>query len=206
MLVNLLRGTPKFDSIVGLSTCEWRSWLILLAFIVISSAFTWCNVRQIWRNIELKTRFDRLDPSEEYLTPGVLPKLLFASLMSGFIGQLFGLGGGFIYGPIIIAVGVNPVVSASTCLYMIMFSNSASFFMFLLYGRLNIPYTLFLGVFTGLGTLLGVCVTRVIMSRFKRASLIAFALGIACIISTSTSAVSSALQLKKLIANGVNVI
>ena len=105
----------------------------------------------------------------------------------------------------ILWVGVNPLVSASTCLYMIMFSNGSSLFMFLLFGRLNVPYTLFLFAFTGTGVVLGVIITKVVMSRFKRASLIAFALGIACIISTSISIVSSIISIKSKIENNINV-
>ena len=85
-MVNLLRGTPKFDSIIGLSTCEWKSWLILIIFIIISIALTYFNVRQIFQEVALKKRFDKLHESEEYFQPKVLPFLIFMSFMSGFVG------------------------------------------------------------------------------------------------------------------------
>ena len=150
----------------------------------------------IFREVALKKLFNELHESEEYMTPKVLPFLIIMSFMSGFIGQMFGLGGGFVYGPMLLASGVNPLVSASTCLYMIMFSNSSSLIMFAIFGRLNIYYTLFLGVFTGTGVMMGVCITKVVMTRFKRASFVAIALGIVCCISTSISIVSSIISLK----------
>ena len=86
IVVNLFRGTPKFDSLIGLSTCDWDSWLILIIFIIISIVLTYFNVRQIFQEVELKKRFNELHESEEYFQPKVLPFLIFMSFMSGFIG------------------------------------------------------------------------------------------------------------------------
>ena len=47
--VNLLRGTPKFESIIGLSVCGWQSFCILAVFIVVSIVMTVLNTMQIWK-------------------------------------------------------------------------------------------------------------------------------------------------------------
>ena len=84
--VNLIRGTPKFDSVVGLSTCEAASWLILIGFVIICIALTTYNVRTIFKQVALKDKLGKLHSSEEWMTPKNLPKMLAGSLISGFIG------------------------------------------------------------------------------------------------------------------------
>ena len=190
-LVNILRGTPNFPSIVGLSTCEASSWAIMTAFILIAIAITCHNIRIIMHEIALKEKFGVLHESESWMKPRNLPFMIIASFMSGFVGQIFGLGGAFIYGPLLITIGVNPLVSASTCLYMMIFTTGVSMFMFFIYGNLNVSYMLFLAIWTVTGVLLGVCATKHIMKRYNRPSLVAFALAIAVAIATTISITSS---------------
>ena len=117
--------------------------------------------------------------------------MLSTGFMSGFIGQIFGLGGGFIYGPMLMSIGVNPQVSASTCLFMVMFSNAASTFMFLLFGRLNLEYTGWIAIFTGAGVIIGLFGMKKLMANYKRPSLIVFSLALATVISTIIALCSS---------------
>ena len=66
-LTNVLRGTPKFESVLGLSTCEASSFAILGAFILICILLTTYNLRMNFREIRLKSKFGKLHKSEEYL-------------------------------------------------------------------------------------------------------------------------------------------
>ena len=190
-LVNLLRGTPNFASIANISTCEAKSWSILGAFIVVCIAITFYNIRQIMKELALKEKFGELHESEMWMKPKNLPFMIIMSFMSGFIGQIFGLGGAFIYSPMLLTIGVNPLVSASTCLYMMVFQTCMSMFMFFIYGNLNVEYTLFLAIWTGIGVILGLFVTSQIIKRYNRPSLVAFALAISIIIATALSITSS---------------
>ena len=119
--MNLLRGTPNFPSIVEMSTCEAKSWSILVVFILVCIAITCYNIHHIMRELALKEKFGVLHESEKWMKPENLPFMIIMSFMSGFIGQIFGLGGAFIYSPMLLTIGVNPLVSSSTCLYMMVF-------------------------------------------------------------------------------------
>lgn len=146
--------------------------------------------------LELKRKLGKLHESEKWMTWGNLPLLLGLALIASFIGQMFGLGGGFIYGPILISLGVNPIVNSATLLYLIIWSSGASMFMFMIFGKLNVAYTLWVALFTGLGVVVGLFVMKQIMKRYKRPSLVAFALGIAIIISNIFSIYSGVDSLK----------
>ena len=135
-----------------------------------------------------------------------LPTLLICAFIAAFIGQMFGLGGGFIYGPILLTLGVNPLVISATLLYMIIFSSAASMFMFSFFGKLNLIYTLWVGLFAGIGVTLGLLVMKKVMKKYKRPSLVAFSLGIAIIISCMMSIFSSVTSLKMQREKGIDIL
>ena len=58
-------------------------------------------------------------------------KLLSGGLLGSWIGVTFGLGGGIVFNPIQIAMGVNPIVASSTSMYMIMLATFSSTVMFI---------------------------------------------------------------------------
>ena len=190
-LVNLLRGTPSYESIVGWSTCEPKSWIVLAVFIIFCIAINVFNVKQLMVERSLKEEAGILHESEKWMRPRTLPFVIFMSFMSGFIGQIFGLGGAFILSPMLLSIGVNPLVSASTCMFMMIFTTSVSMFMFFIYGNLNVQYTLFICIWTGIGVVLGLFVIKQIMKRYKRPSLVAFALALAVVIATTFSIYSN---------------
>ena len=119
---------------------------------------------------------------------------------------MFGLGGSFVYGPILLTLGINPLVSASSCQYMIMFSNATTLFMFFIFGRLNVPYTLFIAIFTVFGVIMGLFVLKRAMKRYNRPSIVAFTLAVAIIISSIFAIFSSIFNLIRLEEKGVDLL
>lgn len=45
--VNLIRGTPNFDSIVGLDTCGMESWSLLIGLTILCILLTLVNFREV---------------------------------------------------------------------------------------------------------------------------------------------------------------
>ena len=80
---------------------------------------------------------------------------LLMAFMSSMLGGIFGLGGGFIYNPVLITLGVAPSVAASTSMYMIMCTYTCSVSLLLIYGMINWPYSLWLCIWCGAGVFLG---------------------------------------------------
>lgn len=89
---------------------------------------------------------------------------------------------------------------------MIMFGAATSMFMFLIYGQLNITFTLWLGIFTGIGVFAGLFGIRWLMRKFKRPSIMAFALTLTITIAMILAIVSNIRNLVKKIDNDVNII
>ena len=203
--VNMLRGTPKFDSLIGIESCDLNSWLILAAFFAVCIVLTVINIKQVNRERFLRVKFGMLRESQIWMEMKNMPSLLIFSFLAAFIGQMFGLGGAFILGPVLLHFKLHPKVSGSTCLYMMIFSSGTSLLMFLVFGRLNVPYTLFISIFSNLGVILGLFAIGALMKRYDRPSLIAFALALAIFVANIMAIVSNSRSLIKQNDAGINL-
>ena len=101
MVVNLVRGSPKNKSIIGMDTCGAASWSLLFGFIILCGLVTWYNVKQVRREVLLKRRHEALCDSDIDVTDRkTLAYILVMSFIGSFLGNALGLGGGFIYNPV----------------------------------------------------------------------------------------------------------
>ena len=87
-----------------------------------------------------------------------LTKLLFLGLVGGFFSGALGRGGGTIFNPILLGMGVPPKVSSATAMYMIIFSTATSTSLFFIHGVINMEFALWLGLWSSIGCILGLAV------------------------------------------------
>ena len=62
------------------------------------------------------------------------------------LAGMFGVGGGIVKGPLMLHMGVHPLVASATCAVMIMFTSVAATTMFIAFGTLIWDYGIFLFV------------------------------------------------------------
>ena len=84
-----------------------------------------------------------------------LKKLLYIGFVGGFVAGALGLGGGSIYNPALLALGVNPKVAGSTGMYLVMVSSLNSTFVDWIGGILDLQYGAFIGLWVVFGSLCG---------------------------------------------------
>jgi uncharacterized membrane protein YfcA len=77
-------------------------------------------------------------PSDLKFKGLTLIRLLVISFFGGLVCGALGLGGGTVFNPVLISMGVPPKVSSATGKYMIMFSKASSSIVYIVYGQLNI--------------------------------------------------------------------
>ena len=95
----------------------------------------------------------------------------------------FGLGGGSVFNPLMIELGVPPTVSTSTGMYMIMFSTFASSIIYITYGALNQEFAIWLGFWSIIGIIAGISLVDTLIKRYNRQSIIVFILCFVLLIS-----------------------
>ena len=94
--------------------------------------------------------------------------LLFFAFIGGWVSGAFGLGGGSVFNPLMIELGVPPTVSTSTGMYMIMFSTFASSIIYISYGALNKEFALWLGLWSIIGIIGGIKMVDSLIKKYNR--------------------------------------
>ena len=81
-----------------------------------------------------------------------------------------GLGGGSIYNPALLSLGVTPRVAAATGMYLVLFSCINACVVNGVAGILNFRYGLFIGAFCALGSLIGLVLADLYVKKSGRQS------------------------------------
>lgn len=117
----------------------------------------------------LKKKFTgELKGSDVELKGSNLIKLIVFSFLGGWVSGALGLGGGSIFNPLLLSMGVPPKVASATGMYMIIFSTGASTFIYLYSGKIDIGYGCWVGGFNIVGTILGMQGLEHVMKKFDR--------------------------------------
>ena len=114
----------------------------------------------------------------------------------GWVAGALGLGGGVIYNPLLMAMGVPPKVSSSTGMYLVMFSTVATSSMYLIFGNLIVDYGLWIAAWSCVGSIIGLKGANWYMKKYNRQSIIVFVLTGMLMLSTVFVPVFGAQDLK----------
>ncbi|CAE7213751.1 unnamed protein product [Symbiodinium pilosum] len=110
------------------------------------------------------------------------------SLFAGMLAALCGIGGGMIMGPKLLDLGCLPQVQSATTATTLFVMSTSTTIAFLVQGTAPIDYSLFLGLATAMGAVVGKAVIGWVVKRTRRPSVIMFILG--GIIATSVAVMS----------------
>lgn len=105
-------------------------------------------------------------------------------LFGGMMAGLLGIGGGLILGPILLELGIHPIVSTATSNFLVLFTSSSTTIQFALHGMLNVNYGIILVFASSIGSYFGTIVIQRLVHDSRRPSFIIFALGLVLGLST----------------------
>ena len=184
VLLNLLKGGEAFIPL-GVTCGSSSYWIITTLQVVwmgIISLFVRSHLIQKWkikRTLDYQFIIGDIEWNERNTI--VYPSLCF---FAGFFAGMFGVGGGLIKGPLMLQMGVHPLVAAATTAVMIMFTSTAATTMFIAFGTLTWDYAFYL-FFIGLtATVVGQIVVGYFVHKYKRYSYITISIGLVVLIST----------------------
>ena len=72
-------------------------------------------------------------PSDIKFQRDLLLKLVIFAFVGGWVSGALGLGGGAIFNPLLLSMGVPPSVASATGMYMILFSTAGSSTTYIIY-------------------------------------------------------------------------
>jgi Sulfite exporter TauE/SafE len=106
----------------------------------------------------------------------------FLCSFAGLFAGLFGVGGGIVNGPLMLHLGVHPLVAASSTAVMIISTSAAAATMFL-FSTLTMDYALFLFVLGTVSTVIGQFFVGYFVDRYRRYSYISMSIGFVVLVS-----------------------
>lgn len=178
LTVNVLKGGGAFPSPLGIK-CGSRSfwfanafmigWILMISFLV---------RRYLVKRYEIKQRvgyhYVEGDIQWDSRATVVYP---FVCMFAGFFAGMFGVGGGIVKGPLMLAMGVHPAVSSATSACMILFTCFTATTSFVVFGLLVMDYAYVCVVIGFLATAAGQYGLAYLMQKNQRNSYIVFSIG-----------------------------
>ncbi|GKY95595.1 hypothetical protein MPSEU_000520800 [Mayamaea pseudoterrestris] len=178
LMVNLLKGGGAFKSPLGIrcgSNGFWMANVFMLVWIVAISFYARSYlVKKHYRKIAVGFEFLEGDIKWDERATIVYPIICAAA---GFFAGMFGVGGGIVKGPLMLAMGVHPKVSSACSAVMILFTSFTATTSFIVFGLLLPEYAILLGIMGFVTTYIGQVGLTYLMNKSGRNSLIAFSIG-----------------------------
>ena len=171
---------------VSFSQCSWQYALLCSAqalFSVITTGFFILQARMLRPaqadDLQTPLLSKQTSAASHHNWPvSQLMKCVVVVLFGGVVAGMLGFGGGMVLNPLMLEMGINPLVSSATSSLMVLFSASAATFSFAVSGRLNYQYALVYGCLCAVASIIGVAVISASVRRSGRGSQIVFTLAL----------------------------
>ena len=117
----------------------------------------------------------------------------------GFVGGLvagaLGLGGGSIYNPALLTLGVHPKVSGATGMFLVLFSTVNTCLVNYLNGFLNLQFGVWISLWSLCGALFGMSITDKVIAYTGKASILVWILVFVFSLSTIATPIFGGIDL-----------
>lgn len=186
VVLNLLKGGgATFPSPLGFacgSAAYWSVQALVLVIVLGVSVHMRSVLIDKWRlKQRLRYRYVPGDVEWNERNTVVYPCICF---FAGIFAGMFGVGGGIVKGPLMLQMGVHPLVTSATVAVMIMFTSVAATAMFMAFGTLKWDYAAYFFVVGLAATAVGQYGVSYLVEKYKRNSLVTLSIGAVVLIST----------------------
>jgi len=198
LVMNIVKGgsTGSFSSPLGItcgSTLFWFANILMLLFIVY---ITFISRLYLLNQFESKQECGYTYVEGDIRWDGkatlIYPLICCAA---GFFSGMFGIGGGIVFGPLMLAMGIPPEVSSATSACMILFTSFTATTSFLVFGLLVYDYAVFCFVLGLIATYIGQKALTYLLNKSQRKSYIAFLIGGVVLISALLMTIQSVISM-----------
>ena len=142
----LIEGSNKVPSFVGIQRCSFWYWTAFGVYVLITLIFVKLSISYIIKKVQRKKQL--LNEYNSEVMENVenhIAYIVSIGVFAGIVSSSLGIGGGMITNPVFSGLGMDPKQSSSTSNFLIIVTAIASSFIFVLSGQLNIVYSLNMG-------------------------------------------------------------
>ncbi|CAB9522502.1 Sulfite exporter TauE/SafE family protein [Seminavis robusta] len=197
LAINLLKGGGAFPSPIGIkcgSTSFWLANGIMLGWIIVISFFVRAYLVNQYK-IKQRVGYQYVEGDIKWDARATIVYPCVCCL-AGFFAGMFGVGGGIVKGPLMLAMGVHPAVSSASSACMILFTSFTATTSFVVFGLLVQDYAIVCFLLGFFATFIGQVGLAYLMKKSQRNSYIAFSIGgvvlLSAILMTFQSLLSAA--------------
>lgn len=184
VVLNVLKGGGGKESPVGIHCGSLWFWLIQLFMLI------WIVIIALVARLYLLEQTKLKEEANYTYVEGDIvwderSTLIYPAICSaaGLCAGMFGIGGGIVKGPLMLAMGVHPKVAAATSATMILFTSFTATTSFMVFGLLQYDYAYVVTVIGFLATLIGQTVMNELIKKTGRNSYIVYVIGIVVLVS-----------------------
>ena len=188
------------------SKCSSLYWILMFAFLVIVLIYDYF----IYNHIQTEYNYRKIinfpyDDRDINWTNKTIIKLCSIGFIAGFIAGVIGIGGGVVLGPILLDLGIHPIVGTVTTNMLVLITSSSTTFQFILFQMLNIQYGIICIIFSALGSYCGTYLVNKYVQKTGKQSFIVLILFSVVIISAIVLPLSSLLNIIDDYKKGYNI-
>ena len=188
------------------SKCSSVYWVLMFAFLIIVLFYDY----YIINHIETEYSYRKIinfpyDERDIVWTKPTIIKLAFIGLLAGFIAGVIGIGGGVVLGPILLDLGIHPIVGSVTTNMLVLITSSSTTFQFILFKMLNLQYGIICIIFSALGSYCGTYLVNTYVKKTGKQSFIVLVLFCVVIVSAIVLPLSSLLNIIDDYKKGYNI-
>jgi uncharacterized membrane protein YfcA len=206
MLISLIKGSDHVNSIAGIKICSAMYWAVYLSYIPISLVITIIVARIVCEEHAYRTEIGYPYHSTDVKwTRQIILTYPLYSLFAGTLSGLLGIGGGTILGPLLLELGIHPVVSIATSNFLVVFISSSTTLQYTIMGMMNFKYGWVCTILSTFGSYVGTLLIQKYLEKTKRHSVLVFILAFVLGISTLFIPGHTLIQLTKQIREGVDI-
>eukprot|EP00927_Polykrikos_kofoidii_P002331 TRINITY_DN10903_c0_g1_i2.p1 TRINITY_DN10903_c0_g1~~TRINITY_DN10903_c0_g1_i2.p1 ORF type:complete len:562 (+),score=79.89 TRINITY_DN10903_c0_g1_i2:78-1688(+) len=191
-ILTVLKGGGSFPSPFGVTCGSFGFWILYFAGIPWIVAFVIYFRNVLMSEYQEKVRIGHVFlPGEVRWDSGNAVRYPALCAVSGLLAGLFGVGGGIVKGPLMLEMGVVPVVASASAAAMILYTSAAASTSFVVFGLLEPVYG---AIFFTLGfscTIVGQYTVSKWVKKHNRQSPIVLSIGAVICLSAVLVAVES---------------
>jgi len=193
-VLNLFKGGPgeSGGGPMGLEYCDGTCfWVVEVVIVVVIVVFA------IHSRHDLLSRIKRGEPIPSDIVWTDENTIVYPcyAIVAGFVAGLFGVGGGIIKGPLMLALSVHPAVASATSACMILFTSSTATVSYMIFDLLVPDYAVFCLVVGFCSTIVGQTGMSMLLRRYERNSYIAYSIGFVVAVSAVAMGIESVIAI-----------
>ncbi len=127
------------------------------------------------------------------------------AFVGGTLAGVLGIGGGLVLGPMLLEMGINPIISTATSNFLVLFTSSSTTIQFIIMGMMNFNYGFLCTICSTIGSLIGTIIIQKLIKKTGRPSILIFSLALVLAISTILIPWDTSMKIKQKIDSGVDI-